>query len=87
MCKAIVLRQPNRDSRVYKLVIVAVSPDSVGGHYPELANKLLGKRIPRNGQHLQSKPTYGLLGNVYQQHPWLELKEQEVIRIKNRTQK
>lgn len=83
ICKGVVLRQPFRDSKVYKVAIVAVNPHSIlSGHQPELATTLLGRKYPRGPQQLMNTPSAGVLGTAYDKIEWLEVSAQQEKEIR-----
>jgi len=82
LCQGYVARQPTNDSRVYKVIVVAVDPKSVlCGEKPDIARRLLGMKIAREPIQLSSEPS-GLMKLFYKNTNWLHITEKELKKIK-----
>ena len=87
MCKGYVSRCPKPDSKVYKIVVTSVDPKSVlCGERPDLARVLLGKKIARKGHQMSIKRS-DWARYLYGDQEWLEVKEEELKKIKGYIQK
>jgi len=80
LCKGYIIREPKKDSPIYKLVVTAVDPRSVlCGARPDVAKKLLCKKIVRAPEQLSTEPTGWML--KFYQRDWLEISEAELRKI------
>jgi hypothetical protein len=87
LCKGYIVRSPQPDSPVYKIVVVAVDPKSILlGTKPEIAKSLLGRRIAREQNQISYQPT-DWMNKFYADADWLLLDNREVQKLKHSLQK
>ena len=81
MCQGCVTRQPTLASKVYKITVTAVDPQSfMCGNRPDLAKSLLGRKIAREPGQILEKPT-SILKPVYREEDWLFLSDMALIKL------
>lgn len=76
MCKGVIVKQPNVNNRMYKIIITDVNVNSTwNGFHQTKPQLLLGKKVTRESSVLFNSPTSGILGSIYKDSSWLRAKQ------------
>ena len=83
VCKGIIIRLPIHNRQLYKVAVTSVANLSLtAGHRPDIAKKLVGKKVPRHQKKIM-KTLASWMEQKLDSRGWITLKPSQLTTLKN----